>query len=102
MTQMLEKEIKSKFTSVDLKSLIPINICSTWKTFLNEEMINDGVAECASCNMISTDYNSLNLLNNVFQPGESQQKINLKANHALIEEVLRWMSKIEGRLQGKC
>ena len=102
MTQMLEKEIKSKFTSIDLKSLTPINICSTWKTFLNEEMINDGVAECASCNMISTDYNSLNLLNNVFQPGESQQKINLKANHALIEEVLRWMSKIEGRLQGKC
>ena len=89
MTQTLEKEMKGKFTSIDLKSLTPINICSTCKTVLTEEMINDGVAECASCNMISTDYNSLNLLNNVFQPGESQQKINLKANHALIEEVLR-------------
>ena len=89
MTQMLEKEIKSKFTSIDLKSLTPMNICSTCKTVLNEEIINDSVAECASCNMISTDYNSLNLWNNVFQPGESQQKINLKANHALIQEVLR-------------
>ena len=68
MTQMLEKEIKSKFTSIDLKSLTPMNICSTCKTVLNEEIINDGVAECASCNMISTDYNSLNLVSIVFQP----------------------------------
>ena len=59
MTQTLEKEMKGKFISVDLKSLTPINICSTWKTVLTEEMINYGVVECASCNMISTDYNSL-------------------------------------------
>ena len=62
MTQALEKEMKGKFTSIDLKSLTPINICSTCKTVLTEEMINDGVAECASFNMISTDYNPLNLL----------------------------------------
>ena len=66
MTQTLEKEMKGKFTSIDLKSLTPINICSTCKTVLTEEMINDGVAECASCNMISTDYNSLNLVSIVF------------------------------------
>ena len=29
MTQTLEKEMKGKFTSTDLKSLTPINICST-------------------------------------------------------------------------
>ena len=51
--------MKVKFTSIDLKSLTPINICSTCKTVLTEEMINYGVVECASCNMISTDYNSL-------------------------------------------
>ena len=66
MTQTLEKEMKGKFTSTNLKSLTPINICSTCKTVLTEEMINDGVAECASCNMISTDYNSLNLVSIVF------------------------------------
>ena len=66
MTQTLEKEMKGKFTSIDLKSLTPINICLTCKTLLTEEMINDGVAECASCNMISTDYNSLNLVSIVF------------------------------------
>ena len=66
MTQMLEKEIKGKFTSTDLKSLAPINICSTCKTVLTEEMTNDGVAEYASCNMISTDNNFLNLVNIVF------------------------------------
>ena len=59
MTQTLEKEMKGKFISADLKSLTPINICSTCKTVLTEEMINYGVVECASCNMISTDYNSL-------------------------------------------
>ena len=62
MTQALEKEMKGKFTSIDLKLLTPINICSTCKTVLTEEMINDGVTECASFNMISTDYNPLNLL----------------------------------------
>ena len=75
MTQTLEKEMKGKFTSIDLKSFTPINICSTCNTVLTEENINDGVAECASCNMISADYNSLNLVNIVFQPSESHQKI---------------------------
>ena len=64
--QTLEIEIKGKFTFIDLKSHTPVNICSTCKTVLTEEMINDGVAECASCNMISTDYNSLNLVSIVF------------------------------------
>ena len=63
-------------------------------------MINDGVAECASCNMISTDYDSLNLVNIVFQPSESHQKINLKANHTLIEDAFKMNVKILGRLQG--
>ena len=89
MTHTLEKEMKVKFTSIDLKSLTPINICSTCKTVLTEEMINGGVAECASCNMISTDYNSLNLVNIFFQPSEPHQKINLKANHTLIEEIFK-------------
>ena len=66
MKQTLEKEMKGKFISTDLKSLTPINICSTCKTVLTEEMINDGVAECASCNVISTDYNSLKSVNIVF------------------------------------
>ena len=59
-TQTLEKEMKDKF--IDLKSLTPINICPICKTVLTGEMINDGVVECASCNVISTDYNSLNLM----------------------------------------
>ena len=55
MTQTLKNEMKGKFTSIDLKFLAPINICSACKTVLTEEMINDGMAECASSNMISTD-----------------------------------------------
>ena len=98
MTQTLEKEMKGKFTSIDLKSLTPINICSTCKTVLTEEMINDGVAECASCNMISTDYNSLNLVNNAFQPSESHQKFNFKANHALLEEAFKMNVKNSGKI----
>ena len=98
MTQTLEKEMKGKFTSIDLKSLTPINICSTCKTVLTEEMINDDVAECPSCNMISTDYNSLNLVNIVFQPRESHQKINLKANHSLIEKAFKMNVKISGKI----
>ena len=39
MTQTLEKEIKGKFTSIDLKSLTPINIFSTCKTVLTEERL---------------------------------------------------------------
>ena len=89
MTETLEKEMKGKFTSINLKSLTLINICSTCKTVLTEEMINDGVAECASCNMISTDYNPLTLVINVCQPSESHQKINLKANRTLIEEAFK-------------
>ena len=79
--------MKGKFTSVDSKSLTPINICSTYKIVLTEEMINDSVAECATCDMISTeDYYSLNLVNFVFHPSESHPKINSKTNHALIQE----------------
>ena len=77
--------MKGKFISIDLKSLTPINICLTFKTALTEEMINDGVAEWASCNMTSTDYNSLNSVNIVLQPSESHQKINLTANYTLEE-----------------
>ena len=66
MTQTLEKKMKGKFTSIDLKSLTPTNTCSTCKTVLTEEITNDSVAECAGCNMISTDYNSLNLVSIVF------------------------------------
>ena len=98
MTQTLEKEMKGKFTSIDLKSLTPINICSTCKTVLTEEMINDGVAEWASCNMISTDYNSLNLVNNASQPSESHQKFNFKANHALLEEAFKMNVKNSGKI----
>ena len=98
MAQALEKEMRGKFTSIDLKSLTPINIFSISKTVLTEEMINDGVAECAGCNMISTDYNSLNLVNIVFQPSESHQKINLKANHALIEEAFKMNVKNSGKI----
>ena len=100
MTHTLEKEMKVKFTSIDLKSLTPINICSTCKTVLTEEMINDGVAECASCNMISTDYDSLNLVNIVFQPSESHQKINLKANHTRIEEAFKVNAKFREDCKG--
>ena len=32
MTQTLEKEMKHKFTSIDLQSFTPINICSTCNT----------------------------------------------------------------------
>ena len=48
-TQTLEKEMKDKF--VDLKSLTPINICPICKKVLTEEMINDGVVECPSCDV---------------------------------------------------
>ena len=89
MTQILEKEMKGKFTSTDLKSLTPINVYSTCKTVFTEEMINYGVAECASCNLISTDYNSLNLVTIVFQSMKSHQKTNLKADHSLIKKLLR-------------
>ena len=67
MTQTLGKKMKGKFTSIDLKSLTLVNTCSTCKTVLNEEVINDSVAECVSWNMISTeDHNYLNLVNIVF------------------------------------
>ena len=98
MTQTLEKEMKGKFTSIDLKSFTPINICSTCNTVLTEENINDGVAECASCNMISADYNSLNLVNIVFQPSESHQKINLKVNHTLAQEAFKMNIKNPGKI----
>ena len=98
MTQTLEKKMKGKFTSIDLKSLTTINVCSTCKTSLTEETINDGVAECASCIMTSTDYNFLNLVNIVFQPSESHQKINLKANHSLIEKAFKMNVKISGKI----
>ena len=61
-------------------------------------MINDGVAKCASCNMISTDYASLNLVNIVFQPTEPHQKINLTANHTLIEEAFKMNVKNSGKI----
>ena len=48
MTQTLGKKMKGKFTSIDLKSLTLVNTCSTCKTVLNEEVINDSVAECVS------------------------------------------------------
>ena len=78
--------MKDKFTSIDLKSFTPINIFSTGKIFFTKEMIHDGVTECASCNMVSTDYNYLKSVNIAFQPSESQEKINLTANHPFIEE----------------
>ena len=40
MAQMLEKEMKGKFTSTDLKSLTPINVYSTCKTVFTKKMIN--------------------------------------------------------------
>ena len=39
MAQALEKEMRGKFTSIDLKSLTPINIFSTCKTVLTEERL---------------------------------------------------------------
>ena len=98
MTQTLDKEMKGRFISIDLKPLTRINICSTCKTVLTEEIINDCVAEYASCNMISTDYNSLNVVNIVFQPSESHQKIDLKANHTLIEEAFKVNVKNSGKI----
>ena len=48
MTQTLGKKMKGKFTSIDLKTLTLVNTCSTSKTVLTEEVINDSVAECVS------------------------------------------------------
>ena len=54
MTQTLEKEMKHKFTSIDLQSFTPIIFARPVTQFgLKIDMINDNVAECATCNIIS-------------------------------------------------
>ena len=49
--------------------------------------------------MISSDYNSsLNLVNIIFQPSDSHQKINLTANHTLTEAVFKMNVKNLGKI----
>ena len=97
MTQALEKQMKDKFTLVNLQFFTSVNVGLTCKTVFTKEMINDGVAECASCNMISRDYKSVNLVNIFLQPSESHQNINLTANHTLIEEAFEMNVKNSGK-----